>query len=91
MTILTPASLQKVNRRLERQRREAKAAFKALRDGAVLRHQLGGRDPGWVLSSGERLSEEVARIIIFDHRVAGCGDSLLGPALSQSFRWVEAE
>jgi hypothetical protein len=91
MNIPTPARLQKLNRRLDRQRREAQAAFKALRAGAVLVHQFGGRGSGWILSTGKRVSEDVARILTFDHRVVGCGDSLFGVPLSQSWRWVESD
>lgn len=85
----TPQRIRKVQRRLDRQRREAEATTAAMKAGAVLYHQLGGRDPGWILSTGRRVSDEVAKIVCFDHRVVGVGDSLFGAALSQTWRWAD--
>jgi hypothetical protein len=76
MNIATQASLRKIQRKLDRQRREAEAAIAAMKAGAALYHQLGGRDPGWVLSTGRRIPDDVARIVLFDRHVAGVGDGL---------------
>jgi hypothetical protein len=83
VTIHTVQSLSKIQRRLDRQRRQAKATTAAMRKGAVLYHTMG---EGWRLSTGVKVSDEVARIVTFDHR-----DSLFGVELSQTWRWNEAE
>jgi hypothetical protein len=88
VTIHTVQSLHKIQQRLDRQRRQAKATTAAMRKGAVLYHTMG---EGWRLSTGVKVSDEVARIVTFDRRVAGVGDSLFGVELSQTWRWIEAE
>ena len=85
MSIPTPQSLRKINRRLDRERRQAEAALAAMRSGATL--QNFGRD-GWRLSNGQHVSATVARILTFDRNVVGVGDSLFGVALSQTWRWA---
>jgi hypothetical protein len=83
----TPQSLQKINRRLDRQRRQAELALAAMRDcGATLQH-FGGND--WRLSNGKHVPLTVARILTFDRHVVPVGDSLFGAELSQTWRWVD--
>lgn len=86
MSIPTPTSLRKINRRLDRERRQVETALAAMQGGATLQHF--GRDD-WRLSNGQHVSATVARILTFDRRIAGVGDSLFGAALSQTWRWVE--
>jgi hypothetical protein len=62
VTIHTVQSLSKIQRRLDRQRRQAKATTAAMRKGAVLYHTMG---EGWRLSTGVKVSDEVARIVTF--------------------------
>jgi hypothetical protein len=88
VTIHTVQSLSKIQQRLDRQRRQAMATTAAMRKGAVLYHTMG---ESWRLSTGVKVSDEVARIVTFDHRVVGIGDSLFGVELSQTWRWNEAE
>jgi hypothetical protein len=87
--IPTPQALQKINRRLDRERRQAEHALAAMRDRGVTLRNLG-RD-GWQLSNGQRLSPAVANILTFHHNVVACGDSLFGPELSQTWRWVDPD
>ena len=85
MSIPTPATLKAINRRLDRERRQVEAALAAMKGGATLHHF--GRD-GWRLSNGRHISSTVDRILTFDRRVVGVGDSLFGAALSQTWRWA---
>jgi hypothetical protein len=90
MNIPAPASLRKINRRLNRQRRQAELALAAMKDrGATLQH-FGGND--WRLSNGQHVSPAVAHILTFDRHVVAVGDSLFGaefPELSQTWRWAD--
>jgi hypothetical protein len=87
--IPTPQTLRKINRRFDREQRQTELALEMMRDrGVTLRHL--GRD-GWRLSNGQRLSPAVARILTFNRNVVACGDSLLGPELSQTWRWVDPD
>ena len=86
MNIPTPASLRKINRRLDRERRQAEQTLEAMKGGATLHHF--GRD-GWRLSNGQHVQATVARIVTFDRRCAGVGDCLFGAALSQTWRWAD--
>jgi len=83
--IPTPANLRKINRGLDRERRQAEQALEAMKGGATLHHF--GRD-GWRLSNGLHVPSTVARILTFDRNVVGVGDSLFGAALSQTWRWA---
>ena len=85
MNIPTPRSLRKISRRLDRERRQAEQALEAMKGGVTLQHF--GRD-GWRLSNGQHVPSTVARILTFDRRIAGVGDSLFGAALSQTWRWA---
>jgi hypothetical protein len=90
MSIPTPASLRKVNRRLDRQRREAELALAAMKDRGVTLQHFGRND--WRLSNGRHVSPTVANILTFDRHVAAVGDSLFGaecPELSQTWRWID--
>jgi hypothetical protein len=51
----------------------------------------GGRksQPEWMLSDGQRISSEVARLVINDHRVVSVGDSLFQGMTGQTYRYVE--
>jgi hypothetical protein len=87
--IPTPQTLQKINRRLDRERRQAERALAAMKNHGVMLQHLG-RD-GWRLSNGQHISPTVAHILTFDRNVVACGDSLFGPELSQTWRWVDPE
>jgi ABC-type antimicrobial peptide transport system ATPase subunit len=85
--IPTPASRRKINRRLDREQRQAEQVLATMRDrGVSLRHLAHG---GWRLSNGQRVSPAIANILTLHHNVVACGDSLLGPELSQTWRWLD--
>jgi hypothetical protein len=87
--IPTPQTRRKINRRLDREQRQAEQALATMRDhGASLRHLGRG---GWRLSNGQRLSPAIANILTLHHNVVACGDSLLGPELSQTWRWLDPD
>ena len=90
MNIPTPASLRKINQRLDRERRQAEAALVAMKECGATLHRIGPQD--WMLSTGQRLSPTVAHILTFERNVVAVGDSLFGiefPELSQTWRWAD--
>jgi hypothetical protein len=43
----------------------------------------------WSLSGGQPVSDEIAKIVIQDHRVIGTGDALFRNMPAQTFRFIE--
>jgi hypothetical protein len=43
----------------------------------------------WLLSDGSTVPDEIAKIIVSDHRVIGTGDTLFRNMASQTWRWIE--
>jgi len=87
MTIPTPASLPAKNRRLDRRLIGANRAAAIMRSGAALHltHRPGGAQ--WTLSTGEAVSDAVARVLIANPNIVGVGDALFAGELSQTWRW----
>jgi hypothetical protein len=87
MTIPTPASLRSKNRRLDRRLSGINHAAAVMRSGAALHlaHRPGGAQ--WTLSTGEAVSDAVARMLIANPNVVGVGDALFAGELSQTWRW----
>jgi hypothetical protein len=84
MTIHTPASLRKTQRRLDRRIQSRQAVLAVLRRGAVLhRHHASGSRVVWSLSTGTFIAPEIAVDILNDAHVVGVGDAL-GPWGSSS-------
>ena len=84
----TNPDLARIQRRLDRERKQAEVVISAMRDGAALHRQLG-KQPRWFLSTGRAVADQIAQLVIFHHQVVGVGDSLFGPSLSQTFRWID--
>jgi hypothetical protein len=57
--------------------------------GAALTLQFRRGQREWRLTTGEIVSDEVAKHVIAHLNVVGCGDSLFRGAASQTFRYVE--
>ena len=77
------------SRRLDRLNRSVDIVLQAMRDGATLQLQFHQTGSKWRTSNGHYVSNEVAKIIIIDKRVAGVGDTLFAGGLSQTWRYVE--
>jgi hypothetical protein len=89
MTIPTPSSLRAKNRRLDRRLDGIKRAAAAMRAGAALclAYRSGGAQ--WTLSTGEAVSDAVARALIANPNIVGVGDALFAGELSQTWRYVK--
>ena len=87
----TARAMKNAQRYLDRLRRAKEAALLAMSKGATLHriHRTGRVE--WELSHGERISAEVAHVVILEPNVIGVGDGLFGPELSQTFRWCDSE
>jgi hypothetical protein len=89
----TVRELQRRHRRLNRRVQSATFVISCMRAGATLHltFRNGGRksQPEWMLSDGQRISSEVARLVINDHRVVSVGDSLFQGMTGQTYRYVE--
>jgi hypothetical protein len=87
--IHTVAELARKHRRLDRQRAGAAAVMNALQQGASLNLSFERGERRWRLSDGRSVSDDVARIIIADHRVIGVGDALFRGLSSQTYCFAE--
>jgi hypothetical protein len=87
-TILTPQSLTRTRRWLDRRRHEADEVLAQMRRGATLHVQFGRDGQRWRLSTGERVAADVVELVRADNRVVGAGDCLFGMT-SQTFRFGE--
>jgi len=98
MSVPTPDSVRKTNRRLDRrnatkQRCEQTASkiLEAMRNGASLHRCNRTHRTIWLLSTGPFVTHEAATDVLRDPHVVGVGDALFGPELSQTFRYIEGE
>jgi hypothetical protein len=91
MSVPRPASLRKLHRRQDRRNAAKARVLEAMRNGAALHlcHRMHRKV--WALSTGEFITYEAAIDTIRDPHVVGVGDSLFGPELSQTFRYVGDE
>jgi hypothetical protein len=89
MIIPTPASLRAKNRRLDRRLIGANRAAAVMRSGAALHltHRPGGAQ--WTLSTGETVSDAVARVLIAQPNIVSVGDTLFAGVLGQTWRFCE--
>jgi hypothetical protein len=87
----TVRELQRRHRRLDRRVNSANFVINCMRHGATLHLTLTRTGPVWTLSDGRgrKIPDEVARLVIADHRVVGVGDCLLKNLSSQTYRFVE--
>src|SRR5262245_38854247 len=98
MTIPTPASLRRLHRELDRQRRKAgdlharaQTVLARMYEGQSLRFLFDRRlGPTWQLSpSGMQVPDEVAKVVIADPDVVSAGDGLLVDVPAQTWRYAE--
>jgi hypothetical protein len=91
MTIHTIKSLRRSRRVLDLRRHAGVAGvIRSMRAGASLHQTFTADGPRWVLSSGQRVPDELAAVLIRHPNVVGCRDSLFGDYLrSQTFRFAE--
>ena len=87
MTIHTRASLRNKDRRLDRRLGGINRATAAMRGGAALHltHRPGGEQ--WALSTGEGVSNAVARALVAHPNIVGVGDALFDGMPAQTWRW----
>jgi hypothetical protein len=87
--IHTPASLRVKNRRLERRLTGVNRATAAMRAGAALHLAYRSGGAQWTLSTGEAVSDAVARLLIANPNIVGVGDALFAGELSQTWRYAK--
>jgi hypothetical protein len=87
MTVHTPSGLRAKNRRLDRRLVGANRAAAAMRAGAALHLAYRSGGAQWTLSTGEAVSDAVARVLIANPNIVGVGDALFAGELSQTWRW----
>ena len=85
--ILTPANLRVRNRRLDRRLSGINHAAAVMRGGAALHLTYRSGGAHWTLSTGEAVSDAVARLLIANPNIVGVGDALFAGELSQTWRW----
>ena len=85
--ILTPANLRVRNRRLDRRLSGINHAAAVMRGGAALHLTYRSGGPQWALSTGEAVSNVVARALIAHPNIVGVGDALFAEELAQTWRW----
>jgi hypothetical protein len=89
MTIPTPQSRARHARRLDRLNRKVESVLAAMRDGAVLRRVHLPRSIVWMLSTGEAVTADAARLVIERSEIADVGDCLFGFEFSQTWRFID--
>jgi hypothetical protein len=86
--VQTVAQLQRKHRRLDHNRRGAASVLTKLMRGQSLNLSFERGERRWRLSNGERVGDDIARIVVVDHRVVGT-DTLFKGLPPQTFRFVE--
>jgi hypothetical protein len=87
MIVHTVSSLRANRHRMEARMETAELVLAAMRAGAALHLSYTRHGRRWTLTSGRRVSDEVARLVIASSSVVGVGDALFRGVLSQTFRW----
>ena len=65
----------------------ARAGEALLSGGAALHLSYRSGGAQWTLSTGEAVSDAVARVLIANPNIVGVGDALFAGELSQTWRW----
>jgi hypothetical protein len=86
-TVPTPSSLAATHRRRDRLNAQVDRVLAAMRRGACL-HLSHAPRRHWRLSTGEFVTEQVARAVIAAPSIIDVGDTLLVGELSQTYRVV---
>jgi hypothetical protein len=87
--IYTPRELDRKRRSLDRRNCSAAQVIGQMRDGGATLHLSHSPRPHWRLSSGEFVTDEVARAVIALPAVVDVGDALFAGELGQTFRFAE--
>ena len=87
-SIPTVQSVVRTSRRLDRLNRKVEHVVELMRAGAALHATHGSKSMQWWLSTGIAVHGDVARLVTQHAEIVGVGDSLFGPNLSQTFRYV---
>jgi len=78
MPIRNATALRSRNRRLDRNLNRAELVLRAMKDGASLHLQYARSGPIWVLTTGQQVSNQVAKLVVASSSVVGVGDALFG-------------
>jgi hypothetical protein len=89
MSIPTVASLRRQLGRVDRRRAGAARVRTAMLRGASLHLHFERGRPLWRLSTGIFVTDEVAKLVIAQPDIVGCGDSLFHNFPSQTWRHIE--
>jgi hypothetical protein len=88
MSIPTPQTLRRQNRRIDRRTGKVEAILNHMRTKGCALHFGGGND--WFLSDGTRVSATVATALTLHPKIVDVGDALpISGARAQTFRLVE--
>ena len=87
-TIPTTNTLRNSSRRLDRLNADVDVVLNAMRNGATLHLEFFQQGPRWRTSAGRYVTNEVAKLVIINKRVAAVGDALFADALSQTWRYI---
>jgi hypothetical protein len=85
----TTTQLRRRANQLDRLNRQVAVALTALRRGATLHLTYARPHPIWELSSGGRISQAAAKVLIQNPNVIGVGDALFKDLPAQTWRWSE--
>jgi hypothetical protein len=98
MTVHPPESLRRKHRQIdhqnaarERRRQLVAELLNRMKRGASLHHWNRPHRTIWILSDGTFVTPEAAVDLMNSGKIAGVGDSLIGPELSQTFRFITTE
>jgi hypothetical protein len=85
--IPTINSLHRNHRRVDRKLARAELVLAAMKNGAALHLQLTQGGPVWTLTTGQQVTDSVARLAITSASVVGIDTGLFQGCLGQSWRW----
>lgn len=87
--MITAAKLRNNGRKLDRLNNDVDRALRIMRKGAALHLRYNRGQPEWRLSSGEILTNRVAKSLITRRQVHSVGDGLFVGSPAQTWRYVE--
>src|SRR5262245_35602067 len=89
--IRTTEALRKKHRLLETRMKSARIVLELMRAGAALHLQFTRSGPIWTLTTGQRVADDVAKLVISSSSVVDCGDALFRGTAAQTFQWWDEE
>jgi hypothetical protein len=87
--VKTLNEVRRSNRRLNHCRAGTAKVLTRMQRGASLHLPYERGQPLWRLSDGMRVAEDIARLVVADHRVRGVGDALFDGMPPQTYRYSE--